>query len=254
MKKLSSIIVLLSSFSLCLFSCSQAPKMVSNPFSFQKKIEATHHWEILAKDFSTQLALFLEDNQINQIGDGYIMESEMAEDESVPTKPYIYIQTNDRSVFGKVFRQSLFNELTRLGYKIAYRQEGALTLRWSVQKIEHNALRKMSAVPGEYTALAALGYGVVKLYSKTSLFGATILTGALLDAFDQGGEYLFDKTAPKSEINLAITISHDGFLLARQSGVYYINSEDTGQYANIPDFEGREEASLPGKNFIVVNQ
>ncbi|MGD9824333.1 MAG: hypothetical protein AB7U36_08125 [Desulfobacter sp.] len=257
MKKLSSIIILLSSFSFCLFSCSQAPKVVENPFSFQKRLEATHHWEILAKDFSKQLGLFLEGNTINKVGSGYIMEREVRALEQVntaPTKPSIYIQTNDRSVFGKTFRQSLVNELIVLGYPIAYSQEGALTLRWSVQKIEYKADRTMNKVPGTYTALAAIGYGVYKLCSETSAFGATIVAGAVIDALDQGGEYLFERMAPKSEINLAITISHDGSLLARQSGVYYINSEDAEQYANIPDFEGREEMSLPGKIFFVVNQ
>ncbi len=248
MKKFSSIIILLISSILCLFSCSQAPQIAGNPYSFQKKLEATHHWEILAEDFSKQLALYLENNPINKFGSGYITENE-----SVPTKPHIYVQTNDRSVFGKAFRQSLVNELTHLGYPISYSPDGALTLRWSVQKINHKAPLKISRMPGTFTALSALGYGVYKLYDGASVFGATIVTGALLDVFDQGGEYLFEKMAPRSEINLAITISHDGLLLARQSGVYYINKEDTGQYANIPDFEGRKEASLPGKTFTVVN-
>lgn len=245
MKKLAVLILL----GFTCFSCSHAPQVVGQQFSHQKKIEAAHHWEILAKDFSKQLALYLENNPINKIGTGYSVEGA-----SVSDHPYIYIQTNDRSVFGRAFRQSLVNELTGLGYPIAYSPDEALTLRWSVQKIHYDATRRMNTVPGTYTALAALGYGVYKLYGETSAFGATIATGAILDLMDQGGEYIFEKKAPNSEINLAISISKSGILLARQSSVYYVNSEDADQYVNIPDFEGQKEASLPGKNFCVVNQ
>lgn len=236
---------------LCLFgamflcNCSNAPKMTGNPVSFQQKLEATHHWEVLANDFSKQLTLYLENNPITE--SGYIVH---VQDGSI--KPEIYIQTNDRSVFGKAFIHSLVNELPQLGYNIAYRPEAALTLRWSVQKIEHNAPRKMNSVPGTYTAISALGYGVYKLYDSASAFGAAIGTGALLDIIVQGEEYLFPDMAPKSEINMTITISDHGDLIYRQSGVYYINPEDTGHYANIPDFEGREEAQLIRKTFTVV--
>ena len=147
MKKLSGIIVLLSAFSLCLFSCSQAPQLAGNPYSFQKKLEATHHWEILAKDFSKQLAAYLGNNQ-TKFGGNYVSESNMTADNTASTQLPIYIQTNDRSVFGKAFRQSLITELTDLGYQIAYNKDDALTLRWSVQKIKYNADRKMSVVQG----------------------------------------------------------------------------------------------------------
>ena len=144
MKKLRSIFVLLSS--LCLFSCSSAPKAVNQPLSFQKKLEAAHHWEVLAKDFSKQLSMYLAKNHSNAIGTGYVIA-----DVSVPKHPYIYLQTNDRSAFGKAFRQSLVNELTKRGYPIAYSPDEALTLRWSVQKIRYNANREMNMLPGTFT-------------------------------------------------------------------------------------------------------
>lgn len=248
MKKLASLSLLIL-FSFSFFSCSSAPKAVSQGFSHQEKLEAAHHWEVLAQDFSTQLSMYLEKNPLNKIAAGYVIPGVPA-----PQNPYIYIQTNDRSPFGKTFRQSLVTELTKRGYPIAYRPDEALTLRWSVQKITYKADRKMNRTPGTFTALSALGYGVYKLGSETSAFGATLLAGAFLDTLDQGGEHLFENMAPKSEINLAVTISQNGVLLARQSEIYYVHAEDIDRhYANIPDFEGQKEAVLPGKRFIVVN-
>lgn len=248
MNKLGSLSLLVL-FSFSFFSCSSTPKSITHTYSTQKHLQAAHHWEVLAQDFSKQLSLYLEQNPLNTIGAGYVIPGA-----SVPKNPYIYIQTNDRSAFGKTFRQSLVNELTKRGYPIAYRPDEALTLRWSVQKIEYRSEREMNRVPGTFTALAALGYGVYKLYDQASAFGAAIGTGAFLDIMDQSSGFIQKKYAPNSEINLAVTISQNGVLIARQSGIYYVNAEDVNRhYANIPDFEGQKEAVLPGKKFIVVN-
>lgn len=248
MKKLASLSLLIL-FSFSFFSCSSAPKAVTQPLSFQKKLEAAHHWEVIAKDLSKQLSMYLAENPLNIISTGHVFQ-----DDPVPKNPYIYLQTNDRSVFGKTFRQSLVTELTKRGYPIAYRPDEALTLRWSVQKIRYNTNREMNRVPGTFTALSALGYGVYKLYDVASVFGATIGTGAVVDLLDQSNNFMRKEQAPNSEINLAITISRNGVMLARESGIYYVNAEDLNQYSNIPDFEGQKEASLPTKHFIVVNQ
>lgn len=248
MKQLASLTLLIL-FSCSFFSCSSAPKAITQPYSFQEKLEAAHHWEVIAQDLAKQLSLYLEKNPLNTIGTGYVISGV-----SVPNNPYIYIQTNDRSVFGKTFRQSLVTELAKRGYPIAYKPDAALTLRWSVKKIKYKAYREMNRVPGTFTALAALGYGVHKLYAASSAFGAAIGTGAAMDLLDQSNGFLRKEQAPNSEINLAVTISQKGIMLARQSEIYYINAEDLNQYSNIPDFEGQEEVRPDYKSYKVVNQ
>jgi len=85
MKKLASVSLLIL-FSFSFFSCSSAPKAVSQRFSHQDKLEAAHHWEVLAQDFSKQLSMYLDENPLNKIATGHVIPGI-----SVPQVPYIYI-------------------------------------------------------------------------------------------------------------------------------------------------------------------
>lgn len=239
---MKKVLILLALFSFAFFGCSPAPHLCHPEFSYQKKIEAAHHWEILAEDFSKQIAASLE------------TENGQTVSASGLDKPHIYIQTNDLSPFGKAFRSNLVNELLSFGYHIAHRPDDALTLRWSVQKISHKADRRMSSFPGAFTAITALGYGVYKIFDESTAFAATITTGAVIDLEDQFGDSVFPGHVPHTEINLIMSISDNGVLLSRQTGTYYVNEEDRCHYDDIADFEGRETAPLPGKNYRIANK
>jgi hypothetical protein len=165
----------------------------------------------------------------------------------------LYIQTNDRSSFGKAFRTQLITELTNLGYIITYSAEDAMLVRWSVNKIHHKAQRKASSLPGKYTAATAIGWGVWKLFDNSSYFVGSLAIGALLDVTENMEGLVINKNVPNNEIVLTLSISKNSFLFSRQSGTYYINGADTWHYNNIADFEGQPEMHLEPTNFNVVN-
>lgn len=242
------------------FSCSQAPYSLNHEFLYQKNLQAGQHWQILAKDFAKQTKVVFEQEIFtlaNTPGFGHVTE----EDSGVSVNtgslgtPYLYIQTNDRSSFGKAFRNELITEFTNLGYNISYDPKDAITVRWSVNKIHHNANRTTSAVPLSKAAIGVLGYGVYKVIDTGPTLGAIIAGGAFLDVLENFGPSAFGQNVPvpHDEILLTLSVSKDGFLLARQSGTYYINEADTRHYNNIADFEGQSEMLLSPKNYKVVN-
>jgi len=264
MKKFTMLLL----FGVSLFSCSTAPHSIDHSFSDQQKLEAAEHWKIIAHDFAKGFAAemklwtssqtsghFSANNLAPFSGTGHVIPDETAATQTslFTEPPNVYIQTNDRSLFGKALRSDLINALIANGYQITYSPENAITIRWSVQKITHQAKREMNTIPGTYTALAAIGAGVYKVFDSSSAYWGALAAGAALDIIDQAGRSTFSHEAPHSELNLTFSVSKDGVLLARNADTYYVNSEDTWHYNNIPDFEGQEEARLPGKSFIVVN-
>lgn len=256
------LIILLSIF--FIISCSSVPKPVSHKFTTQKKLEATHHWQILAKDFAEQFALIVKDDNVagnfaSPIQFGHAVGNEPTDSQSpslsVGNYPYIYIQTNDVSAFGKAFRNNLITELIGLGYHIAYSpHESAAILRWSVQKVYHNANRIASGFPGSKTLAVALGYGVYKVFDHNSAdeIWGWLAGAAVLDLADNGGGIVSPSIVPPTEIILTITLSKDTIIHARKSQSYYVNAEDFNHYANIPDYSGQESYLKPVK-FKVTN-
>lgn len=247
----------------CLFvtSCSSTPKPATFQFSFQKKMQAAHHWEILAKDFSTQVTVAMQrqsSDMLNSPGFGHATETETEPSEIKNEKapqlhnlPYVYIQNNDRSIFGKTFRSQLITELVNLGYSISTTPKNALTVNWSVNKIYHRANRTASATPGSTTIMTAIGAGIYKLWDSNPVFPAAMGTAAALDLIDNFGRFSTFNSVPHSEINITFSVSKNGLILSRQSGTYYINDKDSRHYSNIPDYAGYENPPQ-AKTFTVV--
>ena len=237
-------------------SCSPAPKPISHEFTTQKKIEASQHWEILAKDFTNQITLTMKGNHwaLQNAGIGHAQESEPVSSKTGEVSgdlPYIYLQTNDVSNFGKVFRSYLITALSNNGYYISNTPKGAVTARWSVKKINHEAVRIASGVPGGNTFIAIIGHGVFKLFDSSASLGI-VASGIALDLLQNTGEYIAKGKVPPTEIVLGFTLSKDTIILSRQTQAYYVNEEDVNHYANIADYAGQESYLKPVK-FKVTN-
>jgi hypothetical protein len=242
--------------SLFFFGCSQAPYAVNHQFLHQKNVQAAQHWQILAKDFARQTGSALQQEAFNVVstpGFGHVTEGDLSDKTGSLGSPYIFIQTNDRSSFGKAFRNELITEFTNLGYRISYDSKDAINVRWGVNKIHHNTERRASSVPLAKPAIAALGYGVYKVIDTWCTLGAVVTGAAFLDVLEHAHPSIFGQSVSHDEIILTVSVSKDGFLLARQSGTYYISEADTRHYDNIADFEGQSEMLLPAKNYAVVN-
>jgi len=259
MKK-KGLLVLLSIFFIA--SCSSVPIPINHPITTQAKVEAAQHWDVMAKDFAKQITMVMKEkpwpleiggsnafDNSSGTGVGHTLEDDSEDDvtSSFPvSSPYIYIQTNDVSDFGKAFKTYLITELSKQGYFITNSPEGALKVNWSVNKIRHKANRQASFL-GKYTATALIGSGIYKLFDSSSAYWGVLATGAALDLLDSAAY-----RTPSTEIILGFTTSKDTVILSRQTQAYYVNAEDFDHYNNIADYAGQESYLKPVK-FKVTN-
>lgn len=260
MKSKCLFLFLLSVFGLA--SCTAVPKPINREFTDQKKLEASQHWEILAEDFAQQIAATMPEKLLlpansDGSGTGYMNGSNLSATGGAQSVelPYIYLQTNDLSDFGRTFRSYVVTELSKRGFPIAHTsQEGALVARWSVSKIKHDADRTASGFPVTGTASAILGYGVYKIIdSSSSAFAGVLAAGAAYDLINSSGDYLFPNNVPHTEIVVTFTLSKYETILSRQTQAYYVNAEDFDHYSNIADYAGQER-SLESVKFAVTNK
>ncbi len=201
--------------SCCFAGCIRIPQPVGYGYSKQSKMQAAHHWEILANDVA---------NDINRelIARGYLVDP-------------LYVRhscglpdscgAGETFPFDEGFNDLLVSELVGFGVPIQVAQEeDAMIVDYKVQVLYHNATRYQWPQPGVITALAA---GIVVFKDAPSelinlaIAGATDLarTTSVVN-----GHY---------EVIITTSISDNNKYIMRSSNIYYINDEDFWHYQNM---------------------
>ncbi|MEC8916139.1 MAG: hypothetical protein VX796_00800 [Pseudomonadota bacterium] len=183
---------------------SQAPIATTYPISEQQRMQAAHHWEVLAEH---EARAILSDRRLRQ--KALYIAPEM------PT-----------TAFAEGFRALLTSELVSRGAIVKTRPEAAVEIDFDVQVIRHRDRTAIRKPQGALTALAA-GIAVATLpynhWTEPAL--GLIPAAAVADVFS--GSWT-------SETNheVIITVSADEYdtLLYSSSNLYYISGGDSGQY------------------------
>jgi hypothetical protein len=201
-------------------SCCTAriPEPIGYDYSQQHKMQASHHWEVLAGDLADRInnQLILSDNIQRPV-----FVKTTCGDESTPCDE---LQT---SSFNEAFRDLLITGLVRYGVPTdsAPRTE-AIQVQYKVQIVRHNGERVRTVQPGILTALSA---AIVVLRDAPSNL-LILATGALTDAANTNlvinGKY---------EVIITTSMVDGGRYLFRSSDIYYINDKDFLHYReNMP--------------------
>jgi hypothetical protein len=222
-------------FVVLLTACAQVPKPSTYPYSFQQKMQAAHHWDVLAKEVAAGVTASLRGGTVSS-GDA------------------VYVQSDDRSPFGRAFRTFLITELTKQGIPVSVNPDTPLQIDWAVQLVAHGANRINPPLPLAFTALAGLTYGVSIAWDKLDAIEAGGVTagvvGPLLDFLVGTDSFA---PLPHSEVIITTMITRTGAILARNTAPFYINDEDRQHYWSRPDLPGTA-APLAQKTFAVVNR
>lgn len=221
------LIVLLS----MLFGCSQVPKPSTYPLTFQKKMQAADHWNLLARDVAEQVRICCSEREGCELGHG---------------RP-LYVEPKP-GVFGRAFRRLLIAHLVRPEAQGAIQRSGCLVaeektadclvLRYDVQLIKHRTNRFNRPMPGAFTALAA-GLSVIRNNSPDTLKAWGIGAGVLTDIWVGAAA-----TLPHHEVLITTSIVQDNQYLFSKADLYYIND---------PDFWHYPTQQTPGVRFMVEN-
>jgi len=215
MRKLAILLSLLS-----LVACTTVPKQSSYPLSFQQKMQASQHWEVLAQDISKDVSKRF--SAITKPADAKQPTTpssgntgQITPDKTVDVPDSVFIADLDASPFGTALRTFLITEFeSNLGIDTAPKKESSnYQLEWEVQKVFYQASR----------------------YSNDGLLLA--LAEAMQAILIGGNDCDFSK--PHSEI--IVTVNAWEFIadknwqkrIFRQTYVFYVNDVDSDNHYSV---------------------
>ena len=200
-------IAILGAMALVLPGCfyahtSQAPIATTYPISEQQKMQAAHHWRVLAAN---------EANGIFQKLNG----------QSV----YVNAGTEE-AIFNETFKQLLTSELVSKGAAVMVSPKATVEVSYDVNLIEHKDRGMIRPPEGALTALAA-GIAVASIpinHWKEPALGLIPMAAA--------GDFLIGNLSPETSHEVAITtqVTKDDMLQHSSTNIYYINAGDKEHY------------------------
>ncbi|WP_136064823.1 hypothetical protein [Modicisalibacter radicis] len=183
---------------------SQAPMATTYPYSEQQKMQAAHHWDVLAEYEAAGM-----------------LRSTALRGRSLFINP-----THADSTFAQSFGDLLTSQLVSNGALVRTDPINAAQVDYRVQLVEHKDRDFVRAPVGTWTALST-GIAVATLpinnWSEPAL--AVIPGAALIDAFSGSWE-----DVSSQEVIVTTQVSESNRILYSSSNIYYINGGDAGQY------------------------
>jgi hypothetical protein len=177
------------------------------PVSFQKKMQAAHHWDVLTEDVA------------NRLREALIGSGEQGRSVSLYVQPPRY-----NSDFGEAFHNLLITHLMERGFAITENPANGLPLTYDVQVVSHKDRGFIRPMPGLFTALAGSVY-VLRAVADETATGAVMLGAVGLDV---ATGYITDN--PNNEIIVTTSVMSGDRYVARVRDIYYISDNNVDQY------------------------
>lgn len=189
--------------------CSRIPEPIGYDYTTQEKMQAAHHWNVLAQDLSNKINNELIRSDFLETA---IFVKETCGDDGEPCEKGV---TTD---FNEGFRDLLITELVNYGIPTsAIPDQEVITVNYKVQVVQHNAKRLRTLRPGLLTYLTT-AIAVVR-HAPADLLAISLAASA---------DYANTAYAKTSSFEAIITTSmvFRNKYMFRSSDIYYINGED----------------------------
>lgn len=201
---------------LLLASCSRIPQPASYAFSEQQKMQAAHHWDVLASDVANQI-----NNQlvVSDFIDRTVFVKSTCGTDATPC------ERGETTTFNEGFRDLLITRLVNFGVPTSFEKKDTdIEVNYKVQVIYH-ASDRYTMAPGTLTTLTAL-VSVVR-HAPSALQAIALAAGLDVanSASPLNGHY---------EVIITTSMVTDEKYLFRTSDIYYINDPDFWHYQNAP--------------------
>lgn len=219
-----------------LVGCARIPEPIDYPHSVQRKMQAAHHWDVLAKDVALRI-----NNELvrREYYDVPLYVKPTCGDEDTPCS------AQETSSFNEAFRDLLITDLVNVGVPTRkVPDDKSLIVNYKVQLIRHKATRFRTLQPGLLTSLTA---AVVVMRNAPEEILAIVGAGLI----DYANQNLI--TNDHHEILITTSLTRNGSYLYRGSDIYYINDPDythymeTGQPAKVISLSTPEPPPAPKK-------
>lgn len=201
---------------------SQVPIASTYDLTFQQKMQAAHHWQVLAEDIVTQVTA-----RAGSTGMAIAVEHE-----------------GPQTTFATAFDDMLVTAFVQRG--VAVRTEAGpdtLVLRYKTQIIAHDSAAFVRPPPGSIVALTA---GVLAV--RQVLIGAwgsnqaIAAAGVAAVGADLAAGSITDVT--RTEMIVTTSLLRDESYVARYTDIYYLPDDDVGLY--------QDAAAQPGNEVFTI--
>jgi hypothetical protein len=202
-------LIFLSASVLAISACASvknpdAPVPQNYPHSYQRQLQASQHWAIVADDMTNQII-----TNLNEKG--------------VLSKPvYVDVKSN-QSAFSQAMNDFMITNLVKKGIKVSKSKAHSTVLDYKVQVVKFNSKRNV-LLPSQlkWTTLAG-GLVVYRLLSDAidlNTFDQAVITGgALADLWS-------NRNAPTLELVVTASVVLNDLYAIRTTDIYYANDED----------------------------
>ncbi len=215
-------------FALVASGCqSQVPMPATYDLTYQQKMQAAYHWQVLARDLAAQVDLRMTEREL---------------------PPLIFVDgEGGGTAFDEAFHDMLVTELVDRGYRVyGIETSETTTVAYKTQVVKHASGRWVRPPVGSFAALGA-GILAVREIIIADVSTAAVVGGVAVAA--TAAELGAGSVTSLSDTEVIITTSlvRNGSYLARYSDIYYIPDNDAEHYE-----AGLAEAALaPGNSFII---
>lgn len=199
----------------CLGGCARIPQPATYSSTEQQKMQATHHWDVLANDVANQVnkTLLLHD----YTSDPVFVRATCGSDNAP-------CNSGETSQFNEGFRDLLITQLVRFGVPTSAEENPkAIVVNYKVQVVYHRDNRHAARPPGILTALTTAISVLRHAPGEVQAIAAAGVLDMMNSATDDAGQY---------EIIITTSMITDNKYLFRTSDIYYINDLDFWHYQN----------------------
>ncbi len=199
---------------------SQVPVPNAYRLSTQPKMQAVHHWSVLAEDVANVV---------------YLKLMESFSENQFP----LYVASAGITPFDKGFHELLITRLVEKGLPVSNNYKDPLVLSFDTQVVNHKR-RIIRTKAGVYESLAP-GFFVHRDIPLSGLENQSRKAQSLVNSAElnvEAGEYTIE--LPEKEVMVTLSLMFKGVYVMRHSSVYYINDPEWWHYAQ------RSEVQEPG--------
>lgn len=202
-------------FTLSASGCTRIPQPATYANSEQQKMQAAHHWDILANDVASQINKAL-------LANDYVSEPvfvrETCGSENSPCQP------GETTQFNEGFRDLLITQLVRFGVPTSTEEnKEAIVVNYKVQVVYHRDKRYAVRPPGILYVLTAAVSVLRYAPGEIQALAAAGFLDMANSATDDAEQY---------EIIITTSMITGNKYLFRTSDIYYINDLDFWHYQN----------------------
>lgn len=183
---------------------AQAPLPTTYPITQQQKMQAAHHWDVLAE----HEAKLITSSLINALTPLHVTE-EGASD-----------------IFSQGYKNLLTSQLVQKGAKVLTTPNGAAEVTFEVNVVKHSDQDSVRSPVGSWTLLAA-GVAVVAQAANDWSTPEKLLIPAAIGADLMSGSWVEDEV---TEVIITTQVTERNRIIHSSSNIYYINGGDASHY------------------------